>query len=174
MLADVHVAAPQPKKSVSSVQIGQPRDKAAARIGQSSGSRAPRRFRASASKSAWRSRLTMVPSPVIARSRFTAFAGSPPRLTTSAGMRKEMVSAWDSRILRTRFPSIARMRMLASNTSALAGFPLLLAAGATDLLVLLHEFVFRRAPGCNHGVEFLRGCPHGVNLGLAAFFWAGI
>lgn len=40
MFADVHVATPQPKKSVSSVQIGQPSANAAASIGQSSGSRA--------------------------------------------------------------------------------------------------------------------------------------
>jgi hypothetical protein len=51
MLADVHVATPQPTKSVSSVQIGQPRARAAARMDQSSGSRVPSRFRASASKS---------------------------------------------------------------------------------------------------------------------------
>jgi hypothetical protein len=44
-------ATPQPKKSVSSVQIGHPRARAAARIGQSSGSRALRRYRASVSKS---------------------------------------------------------------------------------------------------------------------------
>lgn len=52
MLADVQVATPQPKKSVSSVQIGQPSAKAAARIGQSSGSRDASRFRASVSNSA--------------------------------------------------------------------------------------------------------------------------
>jgi hypothetical protein len=51
MLLDFQVATPQPKKSVSSVQIGQPRASAAARIGQSSGSRAPSLFRASVSKS---------------------------------------------------------------------------------------------------------------------------
>lgn len=44
MLADVHVATPQPKKSVS-VQIGQSSAKAAVRIGQSSGSRDANRFR---------------------------------------------------------------------------------------------------------------------------------
>lgn len=51
MLPDVQVATPHPKKSVSSVHMGHPRARAAARIGQSSGSRTPRRFRASASKS---------------------------------------------------------------------------------------------------------------------------
>jgi len=51
MLLDVQVATPQPKKSVSSVQIGQPRARAVARIGQSSGSRAPSLFRALVSKS---------------------------------------------------------------------------------------------------------------------------
>jgi len=49
--SDVHVATPHPKKSVSSVQIGQPIANAEARIGQSSGSRAASRRRASASNS---------------------------------------------------------------------------------------------------------------------------
>jgi hypothetical protein len=45
--SDVHVATPQPKKSVSSVQIGQPRARAAASMGQSSGSRRANRSRLS-------------------------------------------------------------------------------------------------------------------------------
>src|SRR5215831_13045303 len=69
---------------------------------------------------------------------------------------------------RTRCPSTARIRMLASSTRALLGIPLLFAAGATDLLVLLHELVFRRAPRRDHGIEFLSRRPHGVHLGLAA------
>ena len=52
MRLEVHVATPQPKKSVSSVQIGQSSAKAVARIGQSSGSLCPTRSRATASKSA--------------------------------------------------------------------------------------------------------------------------
>jgi hypothetical protein len=51
MLPEVYVATPQPKKSASSVQIGQPRAKAVARIGQSSGARASSRFSVSVSKS---------------------------------------------------------------------------------------------------------------------------
>ncbi len=53
-----------------------------------------------------------------------------------------------------------------SGTIDFVGIPLLPAAGATDLLVLPHEPVFRRAPGCNHGVEFLGRCPQDVNLRL--------
>jgi hypothetical protein len=48
----VQVGTPHPKKSVSSVQMGQPIAKADARIGQSSGSRSPSRSRAMLSKSA--------------------------------------------------------------------------------------------------------------------------
>ena len=49
--SDVHVATPHPKKSVSSVQIGQPTANAEARTGQSSGSRVASRWRASVSNS---------------------------------------------------------------------------------------------------------------------------
>jgi hypothetical protein len=48
----VQVATLQPKKSVSSVQIGQPSARAAARTGQSSSSRLSMRSRATASKEA--------------------------------------------------------------------------------------------------------------------------
>ena len=47
----VQVGTPHPKKSVSSVQMRHPIANAAARIGQSSGSRSPNRSRASLSKS---------------------------------------------------------------------------------------------------------------------------
>jgi len=40
----------------------------------------------------------------------------------------------------------ARMRMLASSTSALFGIPLLRARGLPDFLILPHEFVFGGAP----------------------------
>src|SRR6476469_6686202 len=79
-----------------------------------------------------------------------------------------MLSAWASRMWRTRCPRTARIRMLASSTSALPGIPLLLAAGATDLLVLLDEFVLGCTPRCDHGVEFLCGCSHGIDFSLAA------
>src|SRR5215831_13594961 len=68
---------------------------------------------------------------------------------------------------RTRYPSTARIRMLASSTRFLPGIPLSFAADATDLLVLLHQIVFRGAPGRDHGIEFLGRRPHGVHLGLA-------
>jgi hypothetical protein len=61
ILAELQVATPQPRKSVSPVQIGQSRASAAARTGQSSGSREPCPSRASAPCGAEMSGLTAIP-----------------------------------------------------------------------------------------------------------------
>src|SRR5579883_516513 len=51
--------------------------------------------------------------------------------------------------------------------------PLLLAAGAPDLLVLPHELIFGRTPSRNHSVEFLRGRPHGLDFRFAVSLLRG-
>ncbi len=103
------VATPHPGKSVSSVQIGHRSANAAARIGQSSGSMP-----------------TIVPSAAMDRRRRSEISGFPSRLATRAARyspasANEILSECDSMMRRTRFPSTARIKMLASSTSALSG-----------------------------------------------------
>ena len=139
MRLDVQVATPQPKKSVSSIQIGHASANAAARIGQSSGSRCPRRSRATDSNSPYDSIRICSVKRLNPRNNANAFSGSPPRLMTSAG-KFSSASAYAisgtkyvkssqcvSMMLRTRVPRTARTRILASRTSALPEMPLLFA-----------------------------------------------
>jgi hypothetical protein len=79
------VATPHPKKSVSSVQMGQPSANAAARIGQSSGSRWPSRSRASTSNSPQTSLPIVSTRRPQVYKKASACPGSLPRLITSAG-----------------------------------------------------------------------------------------
>src|SRR4051794_12400014 len=74
---------------------------------------------------------------------------------------------------RTRRPSTARIRMLASRTNDLLSIPLLLAAHSTDLLVFFNELILGGAPCRDHGIEFLGGGPHGFDLCLAASLLRG-
>ena len=96
--------------------------------------------------------------PSRGRHRCQGFARSPPRLVThvakcscasdsaNSGTKNDTRSAKFSRIRRTRMPNTARIRMLASSTSALFGIPLLVAGGLSNLLIFAHEFVFGGAP----------------------------
>src|SRR3954452_10094845 len=122
----------------------------------------------------------MVPSAAMDRRTTTALAGSPPRLVINtarcssasahavSGTKKEMSSAWVSRMSRTRLPRTARIKMLASRTSALFGIPLLVAARSTNFFVLLHQFVFRDAPRRDHRIQFFRCGAHCFHLGFTA------
>ncbi len=76
------------------------------------------------------------------------------------GIENDTPSAYASMTARTRFPSTARTRMLASTISALLGIPLLFAASSADALVLLHQLLFAGAPGCDHFVEVFCRCAH--------------
>src|ERR1700693_2764716 len=114
------------------------------------------------------------------RRNASTFSGSPPRLIASAGKcssasayatsgtKNDTWPAYVSITLRTRFPKAARMRILASTTSALPGIPLLLAGSSADLLVLLHQLFLAGAPGRDHFVQVFRGSAHGFQLGLPA------
>src|SRR5579863_7258200 len=63
-------------------------------------------------------------------------------------------------------PNTARIRMLASSTSALFDIPLLLAGSLSDLLIFAHEFVFGGTPRRDHRVELFRGGAHCLDFGL--------
>src|SRR5271165_6109708 len=73
----------------------------------------------------------------------------------------------------TRVPSTARIKILASSTSALLAIPLLLAGDPPDRFVLVHEFVFGGTPGRDHRVKVLSGGTHRLNFGLPASLLSG-
>src|ERR1035437_3437279 len=60
--------------------------------------------------------------------------------------------------------------MLASTTRALFGIPLLLAGGPADLLVLVHQLIFGRAPGRDHFIQFSGHGMHGFDFRLTITF----
>src|ERR1017187_3927955 len=91
----------------------------------------------------------------------------------ASGTKNDTAPQYVSINSRTRFPSTARTRILASTTRALSGIPLLLAASLADLLILLHQLVFTGAPGRDHFVKILRGGTHRFELGLPASFLCG-
>lgn len=143
MVAEVHVATPHPMKSVSSVQIGHASARAAARMGQSSGSRVPSRCRASALNRD-ETRGQRWPRSGNGRENCHCLAGSLPRFAIKearcssasayvvSGTKNEMSSAWASKMPRTRLPGTARIKMFASRTSDLFGIPLFVAARLAD------------------------------------------
>src|SRR5664280_3718272 len=91
----------------------------------------------------------------------------------TSGTKNDASPAYASINSRTRLPRTARTRILASTTNALLGIPLLLADRPVDLPILVHQLVFRSAPGRDHFVQVLRGGAHRIELRLPATFLCG-
>src|SRR5271157_3218027 len=91
----------------------------------------------------------------------------------TSGTKNDASPAHASITSRTRFPRTARTRILASTTKALLGIPLLLAGRPMDLLVLVHQFLFRGAPRPDHFVQILRGGAHCLQFCFPAAFLCG-
>src|SRR5690348_1006661 len=85
-------------------------------------------------------------------------------------MKKDTCSQYVSITSRVRFPRTARNRIFASTTRALPGIPLLLAGSRANLLIFLHQLVLAGTPGSDHFVQLFGGCPHRIELRLAASF----
>lgn len=128
------MATPQPKKSLSSVQMGQLKARATASTGQSSSSRVPIRARAGDCQTCQVSRST---AWTIAPTHFSVSRAGPggiPRLSriagrcsraspkTESGARKSTLPAYWVRRSRTLEPRTARIRMFASRTSTISSF----------------------------------------------------
>src|SRR6266446_1724347 len=91
----------------------------------------------------------------------------------ASGTKNVTFSQYVSITSRTRFPSTARTRILASTTRALFGIPLLHAGGLADPLILLHQLVFAGAPRRDHFVKVFRGGTHRFEFGPPASLLCG-
>src|ERR1700733_11110856 len=168
--AEVQVATPHPKKSVSSVHIGHASANATASTGQSSGSRRQSRSRATASK---------LPLDIASDN-----LNQPSQRVQKGDYLLRITTAWDCKCRQvylslsesnfgneerhlTGIPldqvasslpqdsayQTARTRMLASRTRALSGIPLLLAGSSANAFVLLHQLILVGTPGRDHFVQ---------------------
>jgi hypothetical protein len=79
-------------------------------------------------------------------------------------MKKETRLACNSSVRRTRWPSMARMRMLASSTSALFGTRLFPRRVRRISLYSWIRFVLGRAPSGDHGIGLLSACARRFNF----------